>query len=174
MRKARHTESSIALQFPWAFYMGLKRRSRYPLCCTCISFILTPALLIAEDMDIPMDEAHDIRDDSNEFGDVMQPDEDGDGGALHDLHRANIRAMKEQGSPEEWVKAQQENHHTGRLPRDNLSLFAPLVSPLKYLQPWPKKSGTKKPAAKENRTKAKDDKKTVKTNWAPAFNLLYR
>jgi hypothetical protein len=62
-----------------------------------ISFILTPfitALLIAEDMDISIDQAHDIRDDSNEFGDIMQPDDDGDGGTLEDLHRANIRAMK--------------------------------------------------------------------------------
>jgi hypothetical protein len=44
-------------------------------------------------MDIPIDQAHDVRDDSNEFGDVMQPDDDGDGGNLEDLHRANIRAM---------------------------------------------------------------------------------
>jgi hypothetical protein len=36
-------------------------------------------------MDIPMDQTHDVRDDSNEFGD--------DGGTLEDLHRENIRAM---------------------------------------------------------------------------------
>lgn len=56
-----------------------------------ISFILTPsvaAILIAEDMDIPIDQAHDVRDDRNEFGNVMQPDDDGDGGNLEDLHWA--------------------------------------------------------------------------------------
>ncbi|KAJ7939086.1 hypothetical protein B0H13DRAFT_2300819 [Mycena leptocephala] len=66
-----------------------------------ISFILAPftALLIAEEMDIDLAEAHDIRDNSNEFGDVMQPDDDKDEqvDVLHrveTLHRENIQAMK--------------------------------------------------------------------------------
>ncbi|KAJ7983316.1 hypothetical protein DFH06DRAFT_1123311 [Mycena polygramma] len=44
-----------------------------------IAFILTPfiaALLIAEDRTIALSDAHDIRDQSNEFGDFMQPRDD--------------------------------------------------------------------------------------------------
>jgi RTC4-like domain len=61
-----------------------------------ISFILTPfvaALLIAEDRDLDLTEADDVRDASNDFGDLMQPEDDADS-TIDDLHRANIRAMK--------------------------------------------------------------------------------
>lgn len=61
-----------------------------------VSFILTPlaaALVIADDMDVDTDEAHDIRDTNNEFGDIMQPDDDNDD-LLDTLHQENIQAMK--------------------------------------------------------------------------------
>jgi hypothetical protein len=66
-----------------------------------ITFILAPltaALLIAEDMNVDLAEVHDIRDNSNEFGDVMQPDDDRDEQVdvphrVDTLHRENIRVM---------------------------------------------------------------------------------
>ncbi|KAJ6478970.1 hypothetical protein C8R45DRAFT_1156396 [Mycena sanguinolenta] len=63
-----------------------------------IFFVLTPfaaALLIAVDLNVDLDEAEDIRDASNEYGDVMQPD-NGDDWLLEDLHEQNLREI---GSP---------------------------------------------------------------------------
>ncbi|KAJ7612909.1 hypothetical protein DFH06DRAFT_1147010 [Mycena polygramma] len=55
-----------------------------------VSFILTPpvaALLIARDRDIPVADAHDVRDNSNSSGDLMQPEGGDEAGMLDDLHR---------------------------------------------------------------------------------------
>ena len=61
-----------------------------------ISFILTPlaaAILIEEDKDLTLEEGINMRDDSNRFGDITQPEDDDPDGVIDDLHRANIRAM---------------------------------------------------------------------------------
>ncbi|KAJ7506359.1 hypothetical protein B0H11DRAFT_2327427 [Mycena galericulata] len=58
-----------------------------------VAFILTPftaALLIAEDRNISLEDATDVQDASNNFGDMMQPDDDDL--TIEDLHRKNIRA----------------------------------------------------------------------------------
>ncbi|KAJ7820629.1 hypothetical protein B0H14DRAFT_2599813 [Mycena olivaceomarginata] len=49
-------------------------------------------VLIAEDMNMNLDEAHDVRDASNEYGDVFQPDNDDE--LVDTLHRENIKAMQ--------------------------------------------------------------------------------
>ncbi|KAJ7842665.1 hypothetical protein B0H14DRAFT_2586226 [Mycena olivaceomarginata] len=63
-----------------------------------ITFILAPltaALLIAEDMNVDLAEVHDILDNSNDFGDVMQPEDDNDE-QVDTLHQENIQAIKRQ------------------------------------------------------------------------------
>ncbi|KAJ7899551.1 hypothetical protein B0H14DRAFT_2556616 [Mycena olivaceomarginata] len=53
-----------------------------------ISFIFVPfaaALLIGEDLDLDLEDAADIRDSSNEYGDVLQPD-NGDDDLIESLH----------------------------------------------------------------------------------------
>lgn len=65
-----------------------------------VSFILTPftaSLLIAEDRDISLEDATDVQEESNNFGDMMQPDDDDP--EIHELHRLNIRAMKNSSNP---------------------------------------------------------------------------
>jgi hypothetical protein len=60
-----------------------------------IFFVLTPftaVLLIDQDMDVDLDKAGDIRDASNEFGDVMQPLYLDDL-MLRDLHETNLRSI---------------------------------------------------------------------------------
>ncbi|KAJ6521517.1 hypothetical protein B0H19DRAFT_1244590 [Mycena capillaripes] len=62
-----------------------------------ISFVLTPfvaALLIADDRGITLEEARDVRDNSNAFGDLMQPGDDDPDDEIDLLHRENIRAVK--------------------------------------------------------------------------------
>ncbi|KAF8214661.1 hypothetical protein K438DRAFT_1955713 [Mycena galopus ATCC 62051] len=62
-----------------------------------ISFILVPfaaALLIAEDFDIDLEDADNIRDASNEYVDALQPDNDIDK-ILENLHEKNINTMKD-------------------------------------------------------------------------------
>ncbi|KAF8190909.1 hypothetical protein K438DRAFT_2139758 [Mycena galopus ATCC 62051] len=62
-----------------------------------VSFILVPftaALLIAEDLDLDLEDAAKIRDASNEYGDVLQPD-NGDDDIIKHLHEENIEAMKD-------------------------------------------------------------------------------
>ncbi|KAF8183455.1 hypothetical protein K438DRAFT_1766746 [Mycena galopus ATCC 62051] len=62
-----------------------------------VSFILVPftaALLIAEDLDLDLEDAAKIRDASNEYGDVLQPD-NGDDDIIEHLHEENIKAMKD-------------------------------------------------------------------------------
>ncbi|KAJ7491822.1 hypothetical protein B0H11DRAFT_1911727 [Mycena galericulata] len=62
-----------------------------------MSFVLTPlaaTLLIAEDKSLTLEFASSVRDASNAFGDLMQPDIDEDA-IIDDLHRKNIRAMKD-------------------------------------------------------------------------------
>ncbi|KAF8145319.1 hypothetical protein K438DRAFT_1945144 [Mycena galopus ATCC 62051] len=65
-----------------------------------VSFILTPfaaALLIAQDMGVDLEPASDIRDNSNDFGDLMQPDNEDDE-LLANLHQENIQVMIESSS----------------------------------------------------------------------------
>ncbi|KAF8130000.1 hypothetical protein K438DRAFT_1788922 [Mycena galopus ATCC 62051] len=65
-----------------------------------VSFILTPfaaALLIAQDMGVDLEPASDIRDNSNDFGDLMQPDNEDDE-LLANLHQENIQIMSESSS----------------------------------------------------------------------------
>ncbi|KAJ7511064.1 hypothetical protein B0H11DRAFT_2183176 [Mycena galericulata] len=65
-----------------------------------VAFILTPftaALLIAEDRNISLEEATDVQDASNNFGDMMQPDDDDL--TIEDLHRKNIRATGNANNP---------------------------------------------------------------------------
>ncbi|KAJ7501979.1 hypothetical protein B0H11DRAFT_1907479 [Mycena galericulata] len=65
-----------------------------------VAFILTPftaALLIAEDRNISLEDATDVQDASNNFGDMMQPDDDDL--TIEDLHRKNIRAMSNANNP---------------------------------------------------------------------------
>ncbi|KAJ7696338.1 hypothetical protein B0H16DRAFT_1903823 [Mycena metata] len=61
-----------------------------------VSFILTPyvaSLLISEDRDIDLEEAMKVLTDSNDFGVLMQPDNDDDS-ETDELHRKNILTMK--------------------------------------------------------------------------------
>ncbi|KAJ7444739.1 hypothetical protein B0H11DRAFT_2203532 [Mycena galericulata] len=65
-----------------------------------VAFILTPftaAILIAEDRNISLEDATDVQDASNNFGDMMQPDDDDL--TIEDLHRKNIRAMSNTNNP---------------------------------------------------------------------------
>ncbi|KAJ6564124.1 hypothetical protein B0H19DRAFT_1067715 [Mycena capillaripes] len=62
-----------------------------------ISFVLMPfvaALLIADDRGITLEEARDVRDNSNAFGDVIQPGDDDPDDEIDLLHWENIRAVK--------------------------------------------------------------------------------
>ncbi|KAJ6475383.1 hypothetical protein C8R45DRAFT_935011 [Mycena sanguinolenta] len=62
-----------------------------------ITFILVPftaALLIADDLKVSLSEAGDIRDNSNEYGALMQFD-DGDDNILNGLHKTNQDKSKE-------------------------------------------------------------------------------
>ncbi|KAJ7911781.1 hypothetical protein B0H13DRAFT_1875513 [Mycena leptocephala] len=146
-----------------------------------IAFILTPfvaALLIAQDMDIPVDQAHDIRDNSNEFGDVMQPDEDGEGGVLDDLHRANIRAMKgtantffahplrhrKQGVDPPPADAKREINNGKVQSKTGPKSSKGTITLDDFPEPGSKKSTAKNPAAKANKATKKD--KTSSRNLA--------
>ncbi|KAJ7828179.1 hypothetical protein B0H13DRAFT_2373356 [Mycena leptocephala] len=145
-----------------------------------IAFILTPfvaALLIAQDMDIPVDQAHDIRDNSNEFGDIMQPDEDGEGGVLDDLHRANIRAMKgtanaffahpprhrKQGVDPPPADAKREINKGKVQSKTGRKSSKGTITLDDFPEPGSKKSTAKNPAAKANKA-TKKDKTPAKTN----------
>ncbi|KAJ7044459.1 hypothetical protein C8F04DRAFT_1356929 [Mycena alexandri] len=61
-----------------------------------VSFILTPyiaSLLISEDQDIDLEEATKVLAQRNDFGDLLQREDDNDP-ATDTIHRTNIRAMK--------------------------------------------------------------------------------
>ncbi|KAJ7442797.1 hypothetical protein B0H11DRAFT_2291947 [Mycena galericulata] len=65
-----------------------------------VAFILTPftaALLIPEDRNISLEDVTDVQDASNNFGDMMQPNDDEL--TIEDLHRKNIRAMSNANNP---------------------------------------------------------------------------
>jgi hypothetical protein len=62
-----------------------------------------------------------------------------------------------QRSVQDSAQVEQRNHNIGLFSRGGLSRFRPLISPLKYLQTRPKKLTAKKPAAKENKAKKKDN-----------------
>jgi hypothetical protein len=62
-----------------------------------ILFILVPfaaALLIREDLDLELEDAADIRDSSNGYGDMLQPD-NSDDDLIESLRQDNIEAMKD-------------------------------------------------------------------------------
>ncbi|KAJ7205021.1 hypothetical protein GGX14DRAFT_569168 [Mycena pura] len=56
-----------------------------------IIFVLTAILLIAEDKNLNIEDAADVRDASNEFGQLMQADDDSDE-EIQNLHQGNVRA----------------------------------------------------------------------------------
>ncbi|KAJ7497796.1 hypothetical protein B0H11DRAFT_2384520 [Mycena galericulata] len=108
------------------------------------AFILTPftaALLIAEDRNISLEDATDVQDASNNFGDTMQPDDDDL--TIEDLHRKNIRAMSKANNP-----------FFSQPPGYRKPAFLNSKSQLKESKPKPK--GTGKPAPKPKNTNGKN------------------
>ncbi|KAJ7123022.1 hypothetical protein C8R44DRAFT_876211 [Mycena epipterygia] len=63
---------------------------------SCIITPFTASLLIAHDRDIGLNDAIDVQDASNKCGDMCQSDDDDPSGAIDDIHRRNIRAMRAQ------------------------------------------------------------------------------
>ncbi|KAJ7648315.1 hypothetical protein DFH06DRAFT_1300573 [Mycena polygramma] len=160
--------------------MPLRNKTNGPRTCTTersemefVSFILTPlvaALLIVRDRDIPVADAHDVRDNSNSSGDLMQPKAGDEAGMLDDLHRENTSGRKNANAffsqPPRFRKLAIARHETSPTPVNKKStatvakpMFKSAVLGLRALyllflnrpipsQPEPKPKTRKNPAKK--------------------------
>ncbi|KAJ7719795.1 hypothetical protein DFH07DRAFT_784562 [Mycena maculata] len=121
-----------------------------------VAFILTQftaALLIAEDRNISLEDVTDVQDASNNFGDMMQPNDDEL--TIEDLHRKNIRAMSNANNP---FFSQPPRHRKPAflgLQIEAKPLEINSKSQLKESKPKPK--GTGKPKAKPKGLLSLDD-----------------
>ncbi|KAF8166328.1 hypothetical protein K438DRAFT_1775212 [Mycena galopus ATCC 62051] len=89
-----------------------------------VSFILVPftaTLLIAEDLDLDLEDAAKIRSASNEYGDVLQPD-NGDDDIIKRLHEDNIEAMKDCFEGPTHAEVDEDNNKQKSVKATGLSL----------------------------------------------------
>ncbi|KAJ7745853.1 hypothetical protein DFH07DRAFT_963208 [Mycena maculata] len=110
--------------------------------------------------DITIEEATHLQTESNNFGEVMQPDDDDP--VVEDLHRANIRAMEKDKNP---FFSQPPRHRKPTFANDPA---ANVEKPKPRPKPKPKtKSGSSKTITLYDFEEPKPQKKTPKKNAAP-------